>query len=306
MTIRHLRIFIEVADSRKMSIAAAKFYISQPTVSQIIRELEEHYHTRLFERISQRLYITPNGQQLLNNARKIVADFDTLEQNMAKLNKKPLFRIGVTPSLDADTFSEVADSLHFRCPEHDFCVLYTNDANIEDRLLSFELDAGIMAGPSKSNDLINIPLISDYLAIVCPSTHWLFDREQLVTGDLENQRFALFEEGSFQRQVLDALIHSTHMNIQGFWESGDLHSIKTAVLNHNCLALASVRAFAAEAAEGLVHIYMGMDSGWNMPLNLVYPKRKAISEPLKILQYIFMHLQIPEIDGTENFRTFNR
>ena len=55
MTIRHLRIFIEVADSGKMSIAASKFYISQPTVSQIIRELEEHYHTRLFERISQKL-----------------------------------------------------------------------------------------------------------------------------------------------------------------------------------------------------------------------------------------------------------
>ena len=80
MTIRHLKIFIEVADSGKMSIAASKFYISQPTVSQIIRELEEHYHTRLFERISQKLYITPNGQTLLNNARKIVADFDALKK----------------------------------------------------------------------------------------------------------------------------------------------------------------------------------------------------------------------------------
>ncbi len=305
MTIRHLRIFIEVADSGKMSIAASKFYISQPTVSQIIRELEEHYHTRLFERISQKLYITPNGQQLLNNARKIVADFDALEQNMAKLNKKAIFRIGVTPSLDSDTFSEVVDSLYFRCPDNHFSTLYTNDRDIEERLLSFELDAGIMSGPSKSNDLINIPLISDYLAIVCPSTHELFNRENLVGADLCDQRFAISEEGSFARQTLNTLIHSNHIEIQSFWEASDINSIKTAVLNHNCLALSSVRAFAPLASQELVHIYMSMDTGWNMPLNLVYPKKKAILEPLKILQYIFMHLQVPEIDGTENFKVFN-
>ncbi len=49
MTIRHLKIFIEVADSKSMSRAASKFYISQPTVSQAIAELESHYGAPLFE-----------------------------------------------------------------------------------------------------------------------------------------------------------------------------------------------------------------------------------------------------------------
>lgn len=48
MTIRHLRIFIEVADTGKMSATAAKLFIAQPTVSQAIRELEEHYGGLLF------------------------------------------------------------------------------------------------------------------------------------------------------------------------------------------------------------------------------------------------------------------
>ena len=50
MTIRHLKIFIEVARCGKMSKAAANLYISQPTVSQTISELEDHYKVRLFER----------------------------------------------------------------------------------------------------------------------------------------------------------------------------------------------------------------------------------------------------------------
>ena len=58
MTIRHLRIFIEVVKTGKMSIAAQKLFISQPTVSQAIRELEEHYGSKLFDRLSKKLYIT--------------------------------------------------------------------------------------------------------------------------------------------------------------------------------------------------------------------------------------------------------
>ena len=58
MTIRHLKVFIAVAESGKMNIAAKNLYLSQPTVSQVIKELEEHYGVLLFERLSKRLYIT--------------------------------------------------------------------------------------------------------------------------------------------------------------------------------------------------------------------------------------------------------
>ena len=56
MTIRHLRIFITVAECKKMNLAAKKLYITQPTVSQAIRELEEHYGVKLFARLSKKLF----------------------------------------------------------------------------------------------------------------------------------------------------------------------------------------------------------------------------------------------------------
>ena len=75
MTIRHLKIFIEVAETGKMSAAAKNCYLSQPTVSQAIRELEEHYGVLLFERLSKRLYITESGKKLLTYARQTVRSF---------------------------------------------------------------------------------------------------------------------------------------------------------------------------------------------------------------------------------------
>ena len=53
MTIRHLNIFVAVADFGSMSAAASHLYISQPTVSQAIRELEKHYNGLLFERLGK-------------------------------------------------------------------------------------------------------------------------------------------------------------------------------------------------------------------------------------------------------------
>ena len=64
MTIRHLKIFLAVAESGKMSLAAEQLFITQPSVSQAIRELEEHYQTLLFERLSKKLYITEDGKKL--------------------------------------------------------------------------------------------------------------------------------------------------------------------------------------------------------------------------------------------------
>ena len=65
MTIRHLNIFLAVAEYGTMSAAAEHLYLSQPTVSQAVRELEQHYHCLLFERLGKKLYLTDQGRLLL-------------------------------------------------------------------------------------------------------------------------------------------------------------------------------------------------------------------------------------------------
>ena len=79
MTIRHLNIFLAVAETGSMRTAAQQLYISQPTVSQTIRELEEHYGVALFERLSRKLYITEEGRQLLYYAHQLMHQYHTME-----------------------------------------------------------------------------------------------------------------------------------------------------------------------------------------------------------------------------------
>ena len=65
MTLRHLRIYLEVYRCGSITQAAKKLYISQPSVSQVIQELESHYGIRLFDRIGRRLYVTEAGKRFL-------------------------------------------------------------------------------------------------------------------------------------------------------------------------------------------------------------------------------------------------
>mgnify|MGYP002554487785 FL=1 len=83
MTIRHLRIFAAVVDCGTMHAAAQKLYLSQPTITQAVKELEEHYGCLLFERYGRRLMITPAGQELLGHAREVLAVCDTAAADKA-------------------------------------------------------------------------------------------------------------------------------------------------------------------------------------------------------------------------------
>lgn len=71
MTIRHLTIFLAVAEYGTMSAAAEHLYLSQPTISQAIRELEKHYNGLLFERLGKKLYLSDRGTLLLPQAREL-------------------------------------------------------------------------------------------------------------------------------------------------------------------------------------------------------------------------------------------
>ena len=92
MTIRHFRIFIAVANTESITRAAQALYVSQPTVSVAIRELEQHYGTRLFERISQRLKITEAGRALLGYATHLISLYDEMEATFQNPDSHGLLR----------------------------------------------------------------------------------------------------------------------------------------------------------------------------------------------------------------------
>ena len=87
ITRKHLYIFKTVATTQSMSKAAQLLYISQPTISQKIQEIENQYDIKLFERYSKKLFITEEGKTLLNLTNSILGLYDDMDHIFSKDNR---------------------------------------------------------------------------------------------------------------------------------------------------------------------------------------------------------------------------
>ena len=96
MTLRNLRIFCALAETGSATDAAEKLFISQPSVSVALRELENYYGVRLFERLGRRLVITPEGERFYSYAVHITKLFEELELGMKQPGDELPLRAGAS------------------------------------------------------------------------------------------------------------------------------------------------------------------------------------------------------------------
>ena len=148
MTLRHLEIFLAVAETGSMRKAAEQLYISQPTVSGAIREMEEEYDVLLFERLNQRLFITPEGRQLTIYARELLSLFHEMEYTLRHSSDHAILRIGATLTVGTCVLPEILRQLEEQ--KHiPTSVQVENTRTIVQRLAEGALDIGRGSPPSR-------------------------------------------------------------------------------------------------------------------------------------------------------------
>lgn len=293
MTIRHLKIFIAVAESGKMSSAAKKLYITQPTVSQVIAEIEENYGARLFERLSKKLYITDAGKQLLGYARHIVALFDEMERNLKNSADHVLLRIGATITVGTCVMTDIITSYERENPYVQTRIFVANTQIIEQMLCNSELDIALVEGNIKNEELLVRPVIEDELVLVCGCNHPFFSREDIFAEELNGECFLLREEGSGTREKFDDYVREHNIKIIPKCTSHCSGAILNGVVANHGLTVISRMLVTEKEKEGKLRIIPIRDAKFARTFNVVYHKNKFFSQPVsslmeKILQYSYL------------------
>lgn len=115
MTKRHFTIFAEVCRQMSFSKAAEALNTTQPTVSLAIKELEEHYGVRLFERMNRRIYMTEAGRALLSTAQEVLRGFQQAEDQLRKAPYR--LRVGANVTFGATRLPRVLAQFRRKCPQ---------------------------------------------------------------------------------------------------------------------------------------------------------------------------------------------
>ncbi|MFV0529690.1 MAG: LysR family transcriptional regulator [Lachnospiraceae bacterium] len=296
MTIRHLRIFVTVAKTENMRAAAEQLYLSQPTVSQAIRELEVHYDTYLFARLSKRLFITEAGEALLQHALSVLAKYDELEYNMRKDHFIQHVRIGSTITISSDILPSLISEFEESHPKIATFSLTGNTQQIEEKLLKNELDIGIIEGEIHHKDLISRSVLGDYLVLACACTHPLAQHPVLHLQDLHPHPFVMRESGSGTRELFLQSLQEKSMSVRIKMEASYPDAIKNAVLYNQCLAVLSIRLLKQEIREQKISAYTSSIPNWNRTFKLVYHKDTFLSHFIEDIEALLKKYTLSETD----------
>lgn len=188
-----------------MTGAANRLFTAQPSVSLAIREMEEYYGVKLFDRISKKLFLTEAGHQVLEYARHIIALFDEMEQEVRNPDMSGTLRVGTSITVGTFLLPGYVKELTRLYPELRVEARIENSNNIEKCVLSNEIDLGVIEGIAHSRYINSESFHGDRLAFVCPPGHRFAGKQGVKLGDLQSESFILREKGSAGREIFDGL-----------------------------------------------------------------------------------------------------
>ena len=291
MTIRHLKIFTTVADLGGMSKAAKELHITQPSISQAIAELEKYYGVKLFERLSQKIYLTKEGELMLSFSRHILDSFEQMEAAMNQAVEKSSLRIGCSVSVGTCLIEEILDEAKERIPQCQISVIVTNSSEIEQLILTNEVDVGIVEGILKNKDLVITPVCEDELVLVCNMNHPLA-KETMVTLDmLQGQDYASRESGSAERNQYEKLFEDSGLQLNRVFCSTNTEAIKNAVIHGRGIAVFSRRMVKQEVEHGEMVVIPVRNVAVKRNIDFVMHKNKYISNEIQMMQKILTELK---------------
>ncbi len=231
MTLRHLRIFVAVCEERSMTKAGQKLFMTQPTVSFAVKELEQHYQTKLFDRISKRLYLTDAGSRLLAYARHLTSLFDELENGSQIFSGSGTLRIGTSITIGNCLLPGLLKTFSGMRPDAVISVLVDNSEKIAQAVLENRLDVGFIEGTSYSPSLISEPFQDDELVLLCAPNHRWAGQKTVKPEELLHEPVLMREKGSGGREKLESALLMQDITLTPAWESISTQAIVQAAIN---------------------------------------------------------------------------
>lgn len=205
MELRHLRYFSAVADALHFGRAARRIHVSQPTLSQQIRQLEEELGTPLFERAKSGVRLTQAGELFRTYASRALEDVDAGKVAVGALRglTTGALRVGYPPSMRGVVVPALAAVLR----RHPGLALSAEEAvvrRVERRLADGKLDVGMAYSPARLPDLDAEAVFDSRLALVVAKGHALAGADSVGARQLADEPVALLSRGLRVRARVDA------------------------------------------------------------------------------------------------------
>lgn len=290
MNIRHLRIFVAVFQYGSMTLAAKHLFISQPSISLAIAEMEEYYGIKLFDRISQRLYITQAGEQLLQYAQHVIGLLDEMDNNVKNWDNIGELRIGASITIGNYLIPALILQFQKQYPDIKISVSVFNSEHIEQLILENKIDLGFVEYVSDHAYIERLPIMEDHLSLICANDHPWTRQNDITIEDMLKERFLLREKGSAGRDIFDSFLNLQGIKITPLWESMSSQALINAVERGIGVSFLPYLLVKEPLEQHRIKEVMIKDTTLSRKFSIIYHKNKFLSKTAKsFIQEIYSY-----------------
>ncbi len=255
MDLWQLKIFCKVVELKSFSRAGDSVHLSQPTVSSHIKELEEHFGTRLVDRLSRKVLPTKAGELLYDYAQQLVALRNRTEAVMAEFSGKMKGRLTIGGSTIPGGYllPRIIGSFSSRYPEVRIALKLGDTSEILSQISTGRIEAGVVGAQSNDKLLHQIPVAEDEMRLVVPADHAWARRKTIKLKELFGEPFIVRESGSGTLRSLEQKLREKGCSVDDFSivaEMGSTEAVRQAIKNNVGLSILSVIAVADDIQTG--------------------------------------------------------
>jgi LysR family cyn operon transcriptional activator len=247
MLLRHLRYLLAVADHGGFTRAAEALHVSQPTLSQQIRQLEETLGVALFDRTSRTVKATDAGEAYIECARRVLVELEAGKRALHDVKdlSRGNLRLAMTPTFMAYLVGPLVRDFAARYPGIHLQIFELSMDDIEAGLADDSLDIAIAFTPVRHPDLECIPAFTETLGIMVGREHPLYDSSGVTSSDLAQLDFALLAPDFITRLSIDEYFRQLGITPQVRIEVNSVSTL-LEVVRHAPMATMLPEAIATE------------------------------------------------------------
>jgi DNA-binding transcriptional LysR family regulator len=195
MDIQHLKYFVEVAKQRNFTKASQILLVSQPSISKMVKSLEDELKVTLLDRSEREIQLTDAGVIVYEQAIQILQSVEDVYASVNELVqvKKGTVKLGLMPTTGVLLFPNILSGFKKAYPQIDLQMVEYSAKQLNHKVEEGDIDLGITVQPVASN-FETIPLLSEELVVLVDSEHELVERESVRLKDLKDESFILLTE----------------------------------------------------------------------------------------------------------------
>ncbi|MCH1958579.1 LysR family transcriptional regulator [Romboutsia hominis] len=282
MNIRKLEIFYKTAKCLNMSQVAKDMYISQPSISQCISEIESEIGTKLFDRIGKKLYLTHEGKIFYEYTRRILNIYEEGINvvRSSKSNKGKLV-IGASTTIGTYIMPYIIHKFNKKEKDIEISMIIDNKHNIEELILNNKVDIAFIEGTVNSKEIILKDIWIDELVFISSINHEWNGKKYLDIEDLKNNKFIIREDGSGTRQRFEGFLENNDIKFNSYIELSNLEAILNYVKLNIGVSCVPYMSVLSEENSKSINVYRIKDHKINRSLYSAIHKDKYISKPIE-------------------------